>query len=49
MKILRKAKRFWSQTLLSVLAAVAGVAAAIAVNSACSLVLYEPEMPKELE
>lgn len=35
--------------LLSVLAALAGVAATTAVNSACSLVLYEPEMPKELE
>ena len=35
--------------LLSVLAAVAGVAAEVAVNSTCSLVLYEPEMPEELE
>ena len=35
--------------LLSVLAAFAGVATAVAVNSACCLVLYEPEMPKELD
>ena len=35
--------------LLSVLAAFAGAATAVAVNSACCLVLYEPEMPKELD
>ncbi len=35
--------------LLSIIAAVAGGAALVAANSACSLVLYEPEMPKGLE
>ena len=34
--------------LLSLLAAFAGLATMVAMNSACCLVLYEPEMPEEL-
>lgn len=39
----------WYYQLLTALSALAGWAAINAVHSTCSLVLYEPEMPEEVE
>lgn len=39
----------WYYQLLTALSVLAGWAAINAVHSMCSLVLYEPEMPEEVE